>query len=398
MPDMPIGELIRLHRIDRKKSTTSVATHAGITVRYLEMIEAGTKTPTIYVLRKIARVLGVRTSALLGEAPSENDEGEVNPRLAKVERALFTYQSVPLETAVSQEDLPARIHALGDIWYRAEDGFDEVLAVLPGLIVETERAVCESDHSPESCRTAYYLYRLLRSVLKHSGRIGLCPLVADRAMRYAEQSEDPTTLHAACWNLGMTMLSGDMPAGALDVAMPSAERMESLLPDGTSEQLSVYGALIHVGAIASARTGDPWRGRELLRDKAMPVAERVGELQSHHHICFGPTNVRIHAVCLELEDGDVMEALRIADAVDLTKIESMERKSAHLYYLARAYEYRGNDAAVLVHLQMAEKFRAQDFRYKSEIRTMVRTLARRAKPSYASEVKALATRIGLLDV
>ena len=34
-----------------------MATLAGITVRYLEMIEAGTKTPTLHVLRKIAKVL-----------------------------------------------------------------------------------------------------------------------------------------------------------------------------------------------------------------------------------------------------------------------------------------------------------------------------------------------------
>ena len=78
MPDMPIGQLIRLYRIDRKKSTVSVATHAGITVRYLEMIEANTKTPSLPVLRKLAKVLGVRTSALIGEAPSEDHEGQVN--------------------------------------------------------------------------------------------------------------------------------------------------------------------------------------------------------------------------------------------------------------------------------------------------------------------------------
>jgi transcriptional regulator with XRE-family HTH domain len=72
-------------------------TLAGITVRYLEMIEAGTKTPTLHVLGKIAKVLGVRTSALIGEAPSEDHEGPVNPRLAELERALITYQTISLK-------------------------------------------------------------------------------------------------------------------------------------------------------------------------------------------------------------------------------------------------------------------------------------------------------------
>lgn len=49
--------------------------HAGITVRYLEMLEAGTKTPSLPVLRKLTKVLGVRTAALIGEAPSEDTKG-----------------------------------------------------------------------------------------------------------------------------------------------------------------------------------------------------------------------------------------------------------------------------------------------------------------------------------
>ena len=39
--EMPIGQLVKLYRIDRKLSTVYLATHADITTRYLEMIEAG---------------------------------------------------------------------------------------------------------------------------------------------------------------------------------------------------------------------------------------------------------------------------------------------------------------------------------------------------------------------
>ncbi len=39
--------------VNRKKSTVNIATHAGITGRYLEMIEAGTTTPSLPVLRKL---------------------------------------------------------------------------------------------------------------------------------------------------------------------------------------------------------------------------------------------------------------------------------------------------------------------------------------------------------
>jgi len=398
VPDMPTGQLIRLYRIDRKKSTVNVATHAGITARHLEMIEAGTKTPSLPVLRQLAKVLGVRTSALLGESPSEDHEGPVNLTLAKLERALFTYDSVPLESSAGEpEELAARIQAASDAWFTSKNAYTEVLTVLPSLVVETEQAVKESGQSPGTCDLAYSLYRLTRGVLKHAGRIDLCALAADRAMRYAHATENSLTLAAASWTLGQTILSNDMPHGAFEVSMMCAERLEPSLVDGTPEHFSVYGGLIQCAAIASTRIGDPWRARELLRDKAMPAAERIGDGQNHQNIFFGPTNVGIHAAAVALEAGDVSETVRLADNVDISKVASMERRCSHLYQIAKAYEYKGNDTAVFVHLKMDEGFRPQDFQYKRQVRGMVNALVKRAKPSYASEVREFAARIGLLN-
>ena len=400
MPDMPTGQLIRLYRIDRKKSTVNVATHAGITARYLEMIEAGTKTPSLPVLRKIAKVLGVRTSALIGEAPSEDHEGQVNPRLAEIERALFTYPSFVLsgrEVEPELSDAAARIEAAGDAWFTSSDAYTEVLSVLADLIVDTERLVHESGRSPESCTQAYKLYRLARGVLKHAGRIDLGTMLADRTMRYAEESEDPLTIAAATWTVGQAILSDDMPHGALDVAMMGAEKLEPLLPDGTPELFSIYGALIQCSAIAATRNGDPYRARELLRGPASKAAQRVGDGKNYHHMFFGPTNVGIHTVAVEVEAGDISDAVRLADTVDINKVASLERRCAFLYHVARAYDHKGNDTAVLVHLKMAEKLRPQDFLYKRDVRSMVSTLAKRARPSYAAEVREFASRIGLLN-
>ncbi|MGH3924423.1 MAG: helix-turn-helix domain-containing protein, partial [Pseudonocardiaceae bacterium] len=172
---MPTGQLIRLYRIDRKKSTVNVATLAGITVRYLEMIEAGTKTPSLPVLRKLAKVLGVRTSTLIGGAPSEDHEGPVNPRLAEVERALFTYRSVSLtdrgDTPPELPDLAQRIKSAWETWIVSPSRYTDTLRLLPGLIVDAERAVNAYERSPEACRQASEVYQLARAVLKHAGRI-----------------------------------------------------------------------------------------------------------------------------------------------------------------------------------------------------------------------------------
>ena len=243
MPDMPIGALVHLYRIKRKMSTTSLATHAGITVRYLEMIEADSKTPSVPVLRKLAKVLGVRTSALLGEAPSEDHEGPVNPRLAEVERALVTYRSLALadpRQLPTLDELGEQIVAAKQAWYTSPSKYSDVLRVLPDLIVLSERAVYEYDHSVQACRQISELYQLARQVLKHVGRVDLGSVVSDRAMRYAEETEEPLVIAAATWSLAHCMISDDMPAGSLEVAMKGREALEPLLPDGTPEHFWLY--------------------------------------------------------------------------------------------------------------------------------------------------------------
>lgn len=411
MPDIPTGQLIKLYRIDRKKSTVNVATQAGITARYLEMIEAGSKTPTLHVLRNIAKILGVRTSALLGEAPSEDHEGPVNPRLAELERALITYRAVSINgdsELPGLEELAGQTKTAQKTWFTSPSKYSDALRLLPGLIINSERAVHESGRSVEACRQASELYQLTRSVLKYLGRTALCGLAADRAMRYAEEADDPLLIAAATWNLGQSLLVDDRPAGALDLAMAGAEKLEPLLPDGSPEHFSLYGGLQLVATLGALRTNDPWRARDILRGPAHQASLRVDEKRYYHNtfssgptnidtLFFGPTNVGIHRVRVEYETGEIGEALRLANDVDISRTPSLERKNSLLAKVAQCYEHKGNDTAVFVHLKMAEELCPEDFQHRQELRNMARTLLKRAKPSYATEVRAFARRIGLLE-
>jgi transcriptional regulator with XRE-family HTH domain len=397
---MPTGQLLRLYRIDRKKTTVNVATHAGITVRYLEMIEAGTKTPSLPVLRKLAKVLGVRTSALIGEAPSESHEEPLDARLAEIERALITYRSIGLTEPGTSPDLLAltkRVNAAWQSWFTSPTRYSDVLQVLPGLIVDAEHVIQATGRSPEAFRQASEVYQLARSVVITIGQVDLGGVVSDRAMRYAEETDDPLLIAAAIWNLAHGLLADDKPSGALDLAMKGSKALEKSLPNGAPEHFSLYGGLLLVAAIAAGRTGDPWRGRELLRGPARKAAQRVGSGKNFHHMIFGPENLGIHVVNLEYEAGEISAALRFANEVDITTIPCLGRQVAHLAQVARVYECKNNDTAVFVHLKMAERLCSEDFLYKRTMRNMVTTLVKRAKPSYASEVREFAGRIGLLN-
>lgn len=398
MSDMPIGQLVKLYRIDGRKTTAYVATHAGITARYYEMIEAGAKTPSIPVLSRIAKALGVRTAALLGEVPRE-ENGSAGPRLAEVEKALYSYRSLTTTEATcpTLEELDDSVRAAWDAWLTSPNKYSDVLNVLPQLIVDCERAVHEYNRSREACRIASELYQLARPVLKHLGRVDLGRLVADRIMRFSEETEDPLLIGCAAWNLGLAMLPDDMSEGAYEVAIKAGEALEPSLPDGGEAAFSAYGALMQLASVASVRGGDPWKARELLRGPARQAAERVGDGKNYHHQFFGPTNLTIHTEAVELESGEISDCLRISDDVDVARVNSLERKTAHLYQLAHAYACRGDDTAVFVHLKMAHQLCPEDFRHRRVIRDMVATLVRRAKPSYASEVRGLAHQIGLLN-
>lgn len=398
MPEMPIGQLIRLYRINRKMTMAQVATHAGISARYLEMIEANLKTPSVPTLRRIAQVLRVRTSALLGDAPSEESADPAARRLDAVERALFSY-GLPHDTAAEPPGLAAlaaRVDAARTAWFLSPTKFTDVLAVLPELIVDVEYAVRAYGRALESCRIATEVYRIALPVCKHAGRTDLSGLLADRAMRYAEESGDPVTTAAASWEVGHALLLGDMPEGALDIAMRAAERLKPLLSEGTSEVFSVYGGLLLCAVLAHVRAGQPWRGRQLLRGPASEVAKRVGDGKNHYGMVFGPANVAIHAAALEAEAGEISEAIRLADQVDITTVASLARRTTHLYTIARCYDQRNNDAAVLVHLQMAYRQCPQDFQYKREPQRLLASLIRRARPSFATEVRDFAAKVGVV--
>lgn len=396
MAEMPTGQLIKLHRVDRKMGVVTVATHAGISARYLEMIEAGTKTPSIPALRRIAKVLGIRTSALMSDSPSESNEGPIGAQLAATEKALYTFRTMSLaDGALVYEpaELPGRIQAMRHSWFMSPTKFSDVLGVLPDLIVSVEHFVHSSGRSPDACRQACEVYHVARALLKHAGRADLGTLVADRIMRYAEETDDPTLIGLATWNISQAMLTGDMPEGSIELATHGIEKLEPLLAEATPELFSVYGGLLLNTSIGAARTGDPFRAREILRGPAMRAAGIVGDGKNHLGLVFGPTNVAIHRVSLAAEAGEASDVIRFADDVDVKKIPSLERRTTYLYQVARSYEQKNNDMAVLVHLRMAQRECPQDFLYKRNLQGMVNTLVRRARPSFAPEVREFAASI-----
>ncbi len=65
--------------------------------------------------------------------------------------------------------------------------------------------------------------------------------------------------------------------------------------------------------------------------------------------------------------------------------------------VARCYEQRRDDPGVFLHRVNAEASGPEDMRYNALARDLVQGLLKRAWPTYASQVRALAERISLLS-
>ena len=399
--EVRIGERIRFYRQAKGKTQAVVAGLAGVTEDYLSQIERGLKTPTLALLHRFAQTLGVRISDLLGESAGAQDEATI-PAGQAVQRALLAYgegqdSAGPIDLA----SLRARVDSAWSVWQERPLRFSEESAILPTLITDLQAAdrqlrPADAAEQREFQRVAADLYFLLRSYTKRIGRPDLSLLVADRAVLAAQAADDVVRIAAAKWNLGHILLAQGDPEGAEDVtihAIEDLERQDAL--GGDLDAVAMTGALWLVSAVAAVRNGDPWAARDRIREKAWPAARATGDGNVMRTV-FGPVNVALHAMSVEMETGETSAALRLADDVDTAALPSRERQTTFALEVARCYEQRRDDTGVFLHLMNAECSGPEDMRYNNLARELVHGLLKRARPTYAPQVRALAERIGLL--
>ncbi|WP_433437588.1 helix-turn-helix domain-containing protein [Nonomuraea sp. CA-141351] len=391
MAEISTGQMIRLQRERRGMSTTALATQSGCTPRHIELVEHGKRTPSLPLLREIAKVLGVRTAVLLGEAPRDSHEPS-RPQISDIERALFTCRSLEPDIEPPDADqLAERVAAARNAWFTSTRRYSILMSALPSLITDAENVALEG--TPQAHSVASDAYMLARGVLKHLRRVDLAHLAADRAMRFAEETADPLIRAWAYWNLGQSMLADDMHQIAYDIARRGLEILEPHVADGDDRHIKALGALHLLAAVSAARGGNDDEARERVRGPAAQLAQRVEDGSGVYDLAFfGPTNVAIHMAGIESDTGRPEAVLQIADDIDLRRTPSIERRTTHLCQVARACEDVGDDAASLLHLLRIERESPEELDHKLLLREMVRSLARRARPSWAPEVRHLAER------
>lgn len=383
-----IGARLRFHRTAKRRTQVVVAGLAGITPDYLYQLERGKKLPTIPVLAQLADVLQVPLTALVEDRTPEQAR-----RTDDAGRAIYQalIQPVPFYEPPPITELHDRVRGAWRTWQTSPHRYSRLTSLLPGLITDVkmhERAV-----GARGACVAADLYGLLRTVTKRVGRVDLALLVADRATRAAENAQDPLRLAAARWNLAHVLLADKQLNGAEDVAMHAADAVHPLMDSGNTDAAALYGSLVLVGAMAAARQSQVWRARERVQHVAS-LAERTGE-HNAFWTAFGPTNVAMHAVAVEVEAGEASEALRLADRVEHRNSPSIERRVAFLLEQAKGFVQRRDLAEALLLLQTVEREAPEDLTYRPTAHSLLSTVIQRSRRSVSHEAAHLAGRVGL---
>lgn len=392
-----IGSRIRSTRVANHQTQAVVAGLSGITTDYLYQLERGKKLPTIPVLVRLADVLRVPLATLLGE----QTPGVERVRASQYGDILFRALTQPSPTydPPPVADLSRHVAAAWHTWQTSPHRYSKAITQLPVLV--TDIALAERQYRTETDRAewravhqcAVDLYGLLRTVAKRVGRLDLALLVADRAVRAAEAADDPLRLAAARWNLAHVLLAGSEAEGAETVVMQAAHAIRPLVDDGDLDATALYGSLVLLAAVASVRRGEVWTARERVAAVA-PLASRTGE-RNVFWTAFGPTNVDMYAVSVEVEAGDAAEALRLADLVGYDRSPSIERRVAFLLEQAKGYEQRRDYASTLVLLQTASREAPEDVAQRPAARQLLETVIQRGRRSVASDAVRLAGEVGL---
>ncbi len=371
---------------------------AGITPDYLYQIERGKKLPAVPVFVELARVLGVSVAHLLAEPPVR-PPGRPAAAVAGLELHRALTQPADSCEPPPVPELHQRVRSAWQVWQTSPHRYSQLQAQLPVLVTGVEVAARryrgDGAHAEWRAvqRCAVDLYTLLRTVTKRIGQMDLSLLVADRAMRAAEGAEDPGRLAAARWNMAHVLLADRQAEGGEAVAMQAADELAPLARAGDLDAIALSGALILLGAVASARHGQVWTARELVR-AAVPLAARTGE-RNVHWTAFGPTNVAMYAVSIEVEAGETADALRLAERIDYVHSPSIERRVAFLLEQAKSHVQRQDYGNALILLQTASHEAPEDVTHRPAAHQLVNTVIHRARRSVATEAARLATRAGL---
>lgn len=401
---LSVGERIAFYRARRGYTQTQLANLVGRRTDWLSKIERGERQlRKIDLITELARVLRVSLTDILGQPVLMEDDQEEDD-IPAIRDALMSpgrlsrilYGAPDLSSA---PDLTHSGRVIEYLWSDYQAGrLGSVVSSLPSLIRTAQQM---EDHAAaatgESRRTAWAIsartHHLAATTLSKVGEADLSWIAAERAMKAADEADDPLVLASAARAATHALLAVGRYEDALSLGDTAARWLEPQVVAGDPRALSLFGMLHLRAAVAAARHQDRATATELLA-RAGRAADRLGQDSNYWQTGFGPTNVELHRLSAGLDLGDIAWVAEHGPQVGAENLP-VERRVTHMIDVARALSYLAKDTEALDLLLSAERQAPALVRHSASVREAVKDMHRRAPVTAngkSSELLAFAQR------
>lgn len=390
VPDPSVGERLRARRELRGWSVRHAASRAGVAHTTWSRIEHGTLRTDRYMIADLAAALECSISDLTGQpfpaADRRLESAHIHAEALWIAMMAHPFAEPPgAATAPSYEALEREVALLRDL-YGACD-YAGVLGRLVAFVPALHSATAGPDRGP-ALRMAVAVYGCAMGSLINVGRVAQGWLAAERCTEAAQELDDPVALGVAAANRARVAAC----SGAFVVARSICDRADAgiELDLAAPDALAVTGFLHLARAHHAAGLHDLDAAAEHLAE-ATAIADRTGETDSWD-LAWGPRNVALWRMALELDTGRVGEAIETAATVPMDGLPAVRQ----VYYyldLARGLADVGRADDAVRTLLAAERTGPQHTRSSVAARETARSLLRLQRAT--SPLAGLAERMGI---
>lgn len=392
---LSIGERIAFYRERRGYTQPVLAGLVGHSTDWLSKIERGVrKPPRIDKLAELARVLRVPLGDLMGQPVLLEDEEKHMDDVPAVRDALMSPRRLSKQlfgpTAERQLPRPEQVQVFVErSWGDYQAGLlGDVIAALPGLLRAAQELEDLRPGDQRRCGLAVSArtHHLAATTLAKVGESDLSWLAAERAMRAADESEDPLSLASAARSGTHALLANGRYEDALELGDTAATWLASQVRDDDPAALSLLGMIHLRAAVAAARHQDRHTANSLL-EKAKRLADRLGSDENHWQTCFGPTNVELHRLSIELDLENIPYVVEHG-GIDVSHMPA-ERAVSHRIDYARGLCLKGCVDESFRELREAERTSPQLVRNNPRVRETLRDLRKQSPVTGGSHTSGL---------
>ncbi|GGQ81342.1 transcriptional regulator [Couchioplanes caeruleus subsp. azureus] len=376
--DPAVGDRIRAGRLLRGWSIRYAASRAGVSHATWSRIERGRQAAdNRFMLAAIAGALECTPAELAGTDVPAVDRTTAAARagVLGLRRALVDIDLTepPAGPAPPVAELRRSV-ALADALHQACD-YAGAARLLPDLLRDLHTETAGPDHR-EALRLLCDATSIAFSVLRNLGHPADAWLAAQRCRDAADAAGDPVLRGHAAYALARAAIA----CGSYQRGQTLAERAVDDLGRhlGRPGGPEALGSLHLVAALAG-------RCRQRLDDsrdwlaEAAELARRTGET-STMSMFFGPTNVNIWRMSIEVDHGDPGLVVEIARGTDPAAIPAGVRQVFYYADAARALaRIGGRDREAIRLLLTAERIAPQHVRTSAELAETVLALLERSR-------------------